>query len=398
MLSEQLRPAKFVSRRNVVAGAFALLLLATLAVSWQWWRQIDSARESMNRVQRGYAVVAALERLQGDIIDVETGARGYVITGRNDFLEPYHAALHDLSGDSALLRSLMLADGSLADQLAALLPLVDDKLKISSRQIDIRRMQGFAAAAAAVSSGEGKQKMDQIRAQVEHMIQDEERLLNERRADQERAAQRVLWVVLALAALMMVVLTTLAYTLHRALRYYDLSSRRLRELANHDALTGLPNRRFFEHAFNAALDLAQRKKRLAALLFLDLDGFKAVNDTLGHDAGDKLLRMAGKRLRECLRASDFVARLGGDEFVVALPDLQDESEAKRVAQKIIDTLAQDYDLDGKTGHVTVSVGITIFPRDGDSSEQLLQHADDALYAAKTAGKNRFVMHEFVFAA
>ena len=129
--------------------------------------------------------------------------------------------------------------------------------------------------------------------------------------------------------------------------------------------------------------------RPSALLFLDLDNFKWVNDSLGHDSGDKLLIAVASRLKETVRASDTVARLGGDEFVVLLTQTESDLEIAQIAGKIIDAVARPLDLVGHDFHVTTSMGISLYPNDGDDAATLLKHADTAMYVAKSAGKNQF---------
>jgi diguanylate cyclase (GGDEF)-like protein/PAS domain S-box-containing protein len=160
-------------------------------------------------------------------------------------------------------------------------------------------------------------------------------------------------------------------------------------MAQFDALTGLPNRNLFQDRLAQAMALAKRNEWPMAVLFIDLDRFKLVNDTLGHRAGDKLLKEAAERLRSCIRGSDTVGRLGGDEFAAILTDLAIPSNAGLVAQKIIDVVRQPFDLDGKETYVSASVGITLYPADSDSAEALVMNADAAMYRAKEQGRNNF---------
>ena len=160
-------------------------------------------------------------------------------------------------------------------------------------------------------------------------------------------------------------------------------------LAQFDALTGLPNRNLFQDRLVHAMALARRNEWPMAVLFIDLDRFKLVNDTLGHSAGDKLLKEAASRLRSCVRSSDTVGRLGGDEFAAILTELSIPSDAGVVAQKIIDVLRQPFDLDGKETYVSASIGITLYPTDSDSAEALVMNADAAMYRAKEQGRNNY---------
>ncbi|OHC65289.1 MAG: hypothetical protein A2040_08080 [Rhodocyclales bacterium GWA2_65_19] len=159
--------------------------------------------------------------------------------------------------------------------------------------------------------------------------------------------------------------------------------------ANYDSLTDLPNRRLFRDRLQQEILKAQRAGLFVALLFVDLDRFKEVNDTLGHHSGDLLLIEAARRVGECVRATDTVARLGGDEFTVIMSDLTDTDRVGEVAQAMLLALAAPFALGAEAVYVSASIGITIFPSDADDVDSLLKHADQAMYAAKEQGRNRF---------
>jgi diguanylate cyclase (GGDEF)-like protein len=164
---------------------------------------------------------------------------------------------------------------------------------------------------------------------------------------------------------------------------------RVEYLAYHDGLTGLPNRSMFSKLLGHSISEAHRYERRLAVAFLDLDRFKQINDTLGHEAGDQLLREVAARLKGCVRDSDTVARLGGDEFVVLLPELADEKYASIVAQKILAVTAKPFTLVGQEFRVTASIGISTYPQDGLDEQTLTKNADIAMYQAKAEGKNNF---------
>jgi diguanylate cyclase (GGDEF)-like protein len=164
---------------------------------------------------------------------------------------------------------------------------------------------------------------------------------------------------------------------------------RVEYLAYHDGLTGLPNRGMFSKLLGQSISEAHRYERRLAVAFLDLDRFKQINDTLGHEAGDQLLQEVATRLKGCVRDSDAVARLGGDEFVVLLPELADEKYAAIVAQKILAAAARPFTLMGQECRVTASIGISTYPQDGLDEQTLTKNADIAMYQAKSEGKNNF---------
>ncbi len=173
---------------------------------------------------------------------------------------------------------------------------------------------------------------------------------------------------------------------------------RIRFQANYDQLTRLPNRMLFHDRLEQGVAAARRGGTMLGLMFIDLDGFKAINDTLGHEAGDLLLKGAASRLKECVRETDTVARLGGDEFTVIMTNLDGAEGAARVARRIIESLTVPFDLSGdggapRQGRVSASIGIALLPRDGDTAEDILRNADAAMYHAKDQGKANFQFYQ-----
>ena len=174
----------------------------------------------------------------------------------------------------------------------------------------------------------------------------------------------------------------------------DISERkqdeeRIHFLANHDALTSLPNRAMFNDVLNLAIQNARRYDRNFAVLFIDLDRFKNINDTLGHDAGDKLLQEMGTRLTQTVRASDVVARLGGDEFVLLVQEVAEPKQVAAVARKILSALVEPMSIQGQECRVTASIGICMYPSEGRNEQSLMKNADIAMYRAKEDGKNNY---------
>ena len=163
-------------------------------------------------------------------------------------------------------------------------------------------------------------------------------------------------------------------------------------LAYHDYLTNLPNRQLSYDRLGQAMAHARRNGRMVAILFLDLDGFKTINDTLGHMTGDHTLQAAADRLRNAVRASDTVARLSGDEFAVILGDMAQPEDAAKVAQKVLDFMARPFRVDGHEMSLTTSIGISLYPTDASDIEMLFKNADTAMYRAKSMGKNRYQLH------
>lgn len=163
----------------------------------------------------------------------------------------------------------------------------------------------------------------------------------------------------------------------------------IRDMAMRDPLTGLPNRKLLFDRLGMAIAAARRNRRILALMFLDLDGFKGVNDRLGHAAGDELLVALSRRIVSALRDSDTVGRIGGDEFTILIPEVPSAKAAGEIAKKLLSSLREPLVIDGERLTVTASLGVSLFPAHGDTAEALLKNADAAMYRAKAAGKDRY---------
>ena len=187
---------------------------------------------------------------------------------------------------------------------------------------------------------------------------------------------------------------------HYVSLFSDISERKAEEehmhsLAHYDVLTGLPNRTLLSDRLQQAIVATKREKSHMALMFIDLDKFKPVNDTLGHDIGDLVLKEVAKRMLECLRESDSAARIGGDEFIVLLPLVEAKSDALAVAEKIRLALSLPFELAGQSLHISASIGVAVYPEHGGDEKSLLKNADTAMYYAKEAGRNKVMIFESV---
>ena len=166
-------------------------------------------------------------------------------------------------------------------------------------------------------------------------------------------------------------------------------NRELEAMVMHDALTGLPNRLLLMDRLASAIAHARRNKQTMAVLFLDLDGFKQINDTLGHDVGDAVLKSVADRLVATVRQVDIVARFGGDEFIIGLCELSHDEDLARLMSKLIEVISQPFDIQGHRLSITASIGVGLYPQHGEDGESLMKNADLALYDAKHSGKNNF---------
>jgi diguanylate cyclase (GGDEF)-like protein len=192
-----------------------------------------------------------------------------------------------------------------------------------------------------------------------------------------------LWMVMALLTI------APSWILASNLVRRQLSQDQLWRMATFDTLTGLYNRHSFKRILDQTMDEARRYDRCFAIFFIDLDGFKSINDQMGHDAGDTVLQQAARRMQRCLRSTDRLARLGGDEFCIIILEVNSQKKASQIARKLISELQRPFDLKKGTGRIGASIGISLFPWDGRNGESLVKSADTAMYAAKTEGKGRY---------
>jgi diguanylate cyclase (GGDEF)-like protein len=162
-----------------------------------------------------------------------------------------------------------------------------------------------------------------------------------------------------------------------------------RHASLHDPLTGLPNRLLINDRLNQALTIAKRDQQYVALMFLDLDRFKNINDSLGHEIGDLLLKRVAERLTNCLRSSDTISRQGGDEFMILLPEIVDHYAPAEVAEKLLSACIEPFDITGHEIRVSISIAIAVYPDDGENVETLTKSADSAMYHAKALGRNNY---------
>jgi len=212
-------------------------------------------------------------------------------------------------------------------------------------------------------------------------------------ARMERSQWTILAAVLGGMAAVYLAMQLMLARYHRLLREQEreraAQEERIRYQAYHDSLTGLPNRASFAEHLDEAMRRAKRAGWPLALLFLDLDNFKRVNDSLGHDAGDRLLRVAAERIRRAVREADMLFRMGGDEFTVLLEDVRGPEEAAMVSSRVLEAMAEPLQLQHHEISVTASIGIALYPRDDVVAERLLKSADTAMYRAKELGRNRY---------
>jgi diguanylate cyclase (GGDEF)-like protein len=365
--------------------------LILLAIAFLSTRMAADLGQAADLHARSLSRVTALTRLSSLLKEAETSQRDYLLTGRAEYLDDYAAAREQLGGRFSELAELTSGDPEQARHVHVVRAAATARLERLDRAIAVRRARGFDAAAALADPDRGAQLMAAIRNLEQAMERaDDEALAWAQKAEASRPMS--LAAIWGLTAIAFAAAATAGWCLHRDVGRWRRAEHDLRFAAGHDALTGLCNRREFDRALGHALARARRTGAPLALAAVDVDRFKSVNDTLGHLAGDKVLRALALRLRDGFRDADLISRTGGEEFAAILQDL-DEQGAFRVAERVRARVAAGpVNLSGahkgRFAPVTVSIGIAVFPRDGSTKQALMRAADEALYAAKQAGRNR----------
>ncbi|WP_161974476.1 diguanylate cyclase domain-containing protein [Piscinibacter terrae] len=362
----------------------ASLLLLTMAAAWSLQRMTDAAQEQRHvSTQR----LLVLEKTLNSLHKAETAQRGYLITANARHLEGWEKSTQEARQYHATLVAMYAGDPTAAKLLESFGRWERLKLEDLEDSIQAQRDVGRDVAETLAHADNGRHYMVQINkiiGQLEALEADSnaalQKLVARRRAATYGAAL-VLFLVASVASVLVWRLLRREAAARQALH------ERMAHDAFHDALTLLPNRRYLLEELERAVMRARRQHRLAALLFIDLDGFKRVNDSLGHEAGDALLQRVSERFARTVRQSDLLARLGGDEFAVVL-DADSRISAAALGERLIEAIRGPL-IDGHADVlVSASIGIALFPEDAPDSSTLLARADQAMYLAKRLGKSR----------
>jgi diguanylate cyclase len=329
-------------------------------------------------------VLLRLREVQTDLLNAETGQRGYLLSDDKKYLAPYAAGAHDIDDHLRLAAQGMAADADRLRKLDRLRTLKDDKFKEMTETVRLQAAGNSAAAVRRLRDNTGMQMMDEMRSITTDLmdgVRQERTLVNE---ENKKRIERAQYVLISIGMVLIITVGLAATLLARLIRQSSELALRLETEATHDGLTGLPNRRLLLQWLPKLMDRATRQGASAAVFFLDLDGFKKINDDLGHDIGDEVLKIAASRLGSVLRESDFLARYGGDEFAIVVGEVSSHEQLERLVQIVATPLPPEM----KGYGVGVSVGIAIFPEHGDEVADVIKAADGAMYQAKRGGKGR----------
>jgi diguanylate cyclase (GGDEF)-like protein len=371
--------------RKIIIG-FGLGLGVLAANALVDYRSFVTLTEATDSVQDGMQTRDLLKGIRLALSDSEAGQRNYILTGNREHLEIALKVLKSAESSVNELAEAVDRDAEEVDkarQLGSLLAARSVQFEDAIGQLQ----QGKKAAALqAVASAEGKRVLENTDKVFEQFSDSQGALFERRIAELQQSARSTL-VTFYIATFCGVVLLGMLYFLvYRDIAERRRAEERLRVVATHDPLTALPNRTLLHERLSHALAKAQHYNRYLAVLFVDLDRFKNINDTLGHDAGDLLLQMAAQRIADCLRSTDTMARQGGDEFVVLMDELADPGTSTVVSQRILDAMGKPFNVDGQEILISASIGISVYPDDGRA---LLKNADIAMSYAKEKGRNNY---------
>lgn len=373
-----------IPRRVIVGFSLGFAILAVNALIA--YQTIISLKEATRSVEDGLQVVELLRSVSAAVADSEAGQRSYIISERKEYLEDSGELLRAADRRLNDIRPLIGDDAAELERIGLLQSSIAARSAEFEHALELLKDGDRRAALRAISTEESRRNLDdtyelfrQFRAkQGERFIQ---------RTRQLQEHSRFSLATQSIATFFgLVFLGLIYYLVYREITVRRQTEEKLKIVATHDPLTALPNRTLLHERLSQVLARAQREGRPLAVLLVDLDRFKHVNDTLGHEAGDTLLQVAARRFYNCLRETDTMARQGGDEFVVLMDELPDRQPITRVSQRILDAMVEPFVIEGQEIHLTASIGISVYPDDGRT---VLRNADMALYRAKGKGGNNY---------
>ena len=375
-----------VALATLIFAVIAIATVSTIAVISA--ENLVATNEKILQTQR---IVSSLEAIRFQSMAVVAGEQSFTITGKDADLAAYRAGTVELDAELVYLAGKRNEHRVLAANFEDLKKAAAAHIEREARVVDGRRKCGGAGTGAQTVLGRTlpEPAHEKLLNLTYRMLAEGRRTLDQLEVDQISVGAKVRRLIFALISSSAFILVLFYGTLRRLNIEQRVLQTNSAFLATHDTLTGLFNRAaVVDHVETLANDISTAAFGGFSVLLLDLDGFKDVNDSFGHDAGDELLKLVAARASAALRAADYLARLGGDEFLVVIPQASDGDSVQRVADKLIDTLRQPYALHAHGATVTVSIGISRFPQDARDRETLFKCADLALYEAKRKGRNR----------
>ena len=380
---------------NVALSALVFAVVAISAVSTVAIVSADKLVAINEKILQTQRIISSLEAIRFYSLALETGEQHFTISGNERDLTPYRLGTVEMDAELAYLADKRSDNPPLAAAYTDLANAVQKVVESERSIVEARKTMGFDAMRKLIGRNLDEASHAKLLGILQKLLVQARNAQDALETDQVNYGAKVRRLIFALISSSAFILVFIYGTLHRLNIEQRAAQARFAHQASHDALTGLYNRHAVTEHISSRLRDAETEAALGgfALLLLDLDGFKAINDQLGHDAGDELLRQCASRASRVLRDADYLARLGGDEFLIVIPQVSDRDTAALVAEKLIAAIGEPYLLNGSTGSVTSSVGVSMFPRDGRDRESLMKCADLALYEAKDTGRNRVSFFE-----
>lgn len=377
-------PAKL--RRSGLTLSMALVIIAVLAIFFT--KEVIELQSTLADVRHNDEARIQVRNVLVDLLDAETGQRGFLLTGEENYLEPFHHGRARVLESIRRTRDPSFMSQELVPDAPQILLLAQQKLEELERTITLRRKGKSEQALAIVKNGSGKATMDKAGG----LIQDDLTRLRKLRDVQiaeldNRLRASAIFLILMLTSVVILALTAWR-SLHVSARSNNDLAKKLAQEASHDLLTGLPNRRFFEHWAKHLVSKSKRESTSFSLMLIDLDGFKKVNDSLGHALGDEVLKAATARLQATLRGGELLARIGGDEFALLIEGNLTRHQLASLGERMIASLQPALHKSLSDGAVGTSIGVAVYPQNGSDIETLTEVADSALYQSKENGKGR----------
>jgi len=391
-----------------------LIMMLIGGLCYRWTLVSD---ESDRWVEHTHQVLAKIQDLELTIVTIESESHNFALTGHESDLKTYHATALRAKQDLEAIRDLTTDNPIQQQQLPFLADLLSQYIGYADMIVSLRQIQGRAAATGFIAAGQDQRTVDEIRASLGKLHSEEERLQLLRVTKTERylnQTKRILVIGTLLGILVagFAAWSTLRNSGIRGKAKEDLlqkveeisrsnkelvrlaheartMTRQMTHSAEHDALTDLPNRLLLNDRIGQAVALAQRREKQVGVLYLDLDSFKHMNDSLGHPIGDKLLQSLARRLLGCVRTTDTVSRLGGDEFVILLSEIERPEDAAIISRKLLQAVSKAFPIDKHDLHITASIGVSTYPDDGFDAETLIKNADTAMFQAKENGREGY---------
>lgn len=370
----------------IIAAALLCISMAGLFVAMY---QLVDYSEQKDLVDRQRYQVVALSKA---ITNAESGQRGYLLTGHTLFLDALEQGQTEAMKEISLLEHDLDKSSVARPLLSKIKQLVQQKFNAMDKSVQVQMHAGEYAPHLSLSRDRGRELMKLIDG---HLAQIDEQLMIQRQGFEQAIRNRILASVTVAIILSIVIISVLVFSYRSTTHLLEqvmenqAVAKQLSHQADHDLLTGLPNRRSVNMYLENTYDMARIGSKQFAVFFMDLDGFKRVNDAYGHDVGDALLIEVANMFKKVLRQSDFLARQGGDEFVLVVNHYLYRLELTQLAQRLIQLFTEPVVVRGIPLEIGVSIGIAEYPHHGKNVKQLLHVADKAMYDSKKNGKNRY---------